>query len=136
MIEQATIELLEQHGIKPSAQRLAVANYVLHTEEHPTADRVWAEAKRCCPMVSRATVYNTLNLMVEKGLLRQYAMHEGRVVFDPNTASHHHFIDEKSGKIFDVPWDQLDVQRIKELGQFEVRDYQVVMRGHKVSKKS
>jgi SAM-dependent methyltransferase len=50
-------------------------------------------------MVSRATVYNTLNLLVEKGLLKQLTLAEGRVVFDPNMERHHHFIDEVTGTI-------------------------------------
>ena len=50
---------------------LAVAAYVLHTTEHPSAEKVWASVRKNFPMVSRATVYNTLNLFVEKGLLRE-----------------------------------------------------------------
>ena len=81
------------------------------------------------PHVSRATVYNTLHLFVEKGLLRQFALTEGRVVFDPKTDNHHHFIDEDSGRIHDVPWDTVEVSNVAKLDGFEVREYQVVMRG-------
>ena len=63
------------------------------------------------PMLSRATVYNTLNLFVEKGLLRALVLAEGKVVFDPKTDAHHHFIDETTGAIHDVPWDALEVSR-------------------------
>jgi peroxiredoxin (alkyl hydroperoxide reductase subunit C) len=88
--------LLEQHGIKPSAQRVAIASYVLHTDEHPSADEVWTRVSKTFPMVSRATVYNTLKLFVERGLLRQLVLTEGRLVFDANTDKHHHIIDEGS----------------------------------------
>ena len=74
---------LEAHGIQPSAQRLAVARYVLSTDEHPSADQVYARVIENFPMISRATIYNTLNLFVEKGLLRELHIAEGRVVFDP-----------------------------------------------------
>ncbi len=63
------------------------------------------------PMVSRATVYNTLNLFVEKRLLRAFVLAPGRIVFDPKTDAHHHFIDERTGEIMDVPWDAVDVTR-------------------------
>ncbi|HSN81499.1 MAG TPA: transcriptional repressor, partial [Polyangiales bacterium] len=53
---------LEERGIKPSAQRVAVAEFVLHTDAHPSADEVWSRVRERFPMVSRATVYNTLNL--------------------------------------------------------------------------
>ncbi len=127
-------ETLRRRGIQPSAQRLAVAGYVLDTDAHPSAEQVWARVRERFPMISRATVYNTLNLFVEKGLLRQLALSEGRVVFDPNLEPHHHFIDEASGAIHDVPWDSVDVKRVADLKGLDVREYQVVMRGRKRSR--
>lgn len=124
-------EILRSHGIQPSAQRLAVAAYVLATEAHPSAEQVWARVRERFPMISRATVYNTLNLFVEKGILRQLALSEGKVVFDPNVEPHHHFIDEATGTIHDVPWDSVDVRRVGDLKGLDVREYQVVMRGRK-----
>jgi Fe2+ or Zn2+ uptake regulation protein len=106
-----------------------VAQYVLHTSDHPSADEVWTRVRKRFPFVSLATVYNTLHLFVEKGLLRQFVLTEGRVVFDPKTEAHHHFIDEDSGTIHDVPWDAIEVSDVSKLNGFEVREYQVVMRG-------
>ena len=122
---------MTERGIQPSAQRVAVADYVLYTTDHPSADRVWAEVKRGFPMLSRATVYNTLNLFIEKGLLRELVLAEGRVLFDPKLDPHHHFLDEETGEIVDVPWAALDVRRVHSLNGFDVRAYQVVMRGKK-----
>jgi Fur family transcriptional regulator, iron response regulator len=82
-------------------------------------------------MLSRATVYNTLNLFVKEGLLRQLVLSEGKVVFDPNTIAHHHFIDDHTGRIHDVPWDAVEVRRLDTLKGFSVNEYQVVMRGRK-----
>ena len=129
MVNRDVAALLEQHGILPSAQRMAVAEYVLNSDEHPSADLVWKRVKAKFPYVSRATVYNTLNLLVEKGLLRTLNLAEDSVVFDPNVDTHHHFIDEETGAIHDVPWDKVQVCNIDALRGFEVRDYQVVMRG-------
>ncbi len=125
---------LRSHDIQPSAQRLAVAEYVLRTEAHPSADQVWAKVKASLPMISRATVYNTLNLFVRKGLLRELILAEGKVVFDPNVEPHHHFIDEGTGAIHDVPWDALEVRRIESLKGVDVREYQVVLRGRRAAK--
>lgn len=124
-------EELRRHGIQPSAQRVAVAEFVLRTEAHPSADQVWGGVRSSFPMISRATVYNTLNLFVRKGLLRQLVLAEGKVVFDPNVHPHHHFVDESSGAIHDVPWDAVEVRRVDELKGLEVREYQVVMRGRR-----
>lgn len=124
-------ERLRAAGIQPSAQRLAVAAYVLGTTDHPSADQVWGRVRRALPTISRATVYNTLNLFVHRGLLRQHLLAEGRIVFDPNVAPHHHFIDEATGAIHDVPWEELEVRRVGELRGLEVREVQVVLRGRR-----
>jgi Fe2+ or Zn2+ uptake regulation protein len=122
-------DALRQRGIQPSAQRVAIADYVLRTEEHPTADQVWQRVKAKLPYVSRATVYNTLNLFVEKGLLRTLAISDDAVVFDPLTERHHHFVDEATGEIHDIPWDKVQVCNIEGLKGYEIHDYQVVIRG-------
>jgi Fe2+ or Zn2+ uptake regulation protein len=127
--------VLREHGINPSAQRVAVASYVLHTEDHPSADEVWTRVRERFPHLSRATVYNTLNLFVEKGLIRQFVLTEGRVVFDPNLVDHHHFIDDESGKIHDVAWSAIKVSNVARLSGFDVREYQVVLRGKRTRKK-
>src|SRR5437868_3316613 len=117
---------LREHGIQPSAQRVAVAAYVLATDEHPTADRVWERVRSgwgasragaspvpggpAFPMISRATVYNTLRLLQRKGLVRELVLTEGSVVFDPKVERHHHFIDDETGRIEDVPWGALQVK--------------------------
>lgn len=123
---------LRDAGIQPSAQRLAVAEYVLSTDEHPSADQVLARVQSLVPMLSRATVYNTLNLFVERGLLRQLVLAEGRVVFDPKLERHHHFIDDETGRIEDVPWEALKVGDVSRLEGYEVSEYMVVMRGRKL----
>ena len=127
----STAGALREHGIQPSAQRVAVADYVLHTDQHPSADQVFSRVKRTFPMLSRATVYNTLNLFVEKGLLRELVLAEGRVVFDPKTDAHHHFIDESTGRIHDIPWQAVTVSKIDRLEGFDVSEYQVVIRGRR-----
>lgn len=122
------IRLLRDHGIAPSAQRVALGAYVLDTVEHPSADQVFARVRRRFPAISRATVYNTLNLFVKHRLLRELVLSEGRIVFDPNMAPHHHFVDDETGTISDIAWDALDVRHVEAL-PFDVREYQVVVRG-------
>lgn len=129
-VKQVKTELKE-HDIQPSAQRMAVAEYVLNTTDHPSADRIWKSVSENFPMISRATVYNTLHLFVEKGLLKEVHITGGSVVYDPKVEPHHHFIDEATGSIHDVPWGSVDVCRIDDLKGYDVHDYQVVMRGRR-----
>ena len=126
-----TIALLQEAGIQPTPQRVAVAQFVFGTSSHPTADEAWAKVKRTRPTISRATVYNTLNLLVEKGLLRTQVLRGGTVVFDPLLEPHHHFVDDKTGRVYDIPWAAVKVTGNDSLKDFDVREYQVVMRGRK-----
>ena len=56
-------------------------------------------------------------------------LREGAIVFDPNVQRHHHFIDDDTGRIYDIPWDQLDVKGKEKLRNFEISEFQVIMRG-------
>ncbi len=125
------IEDLRSHGIAPTPQRIAVGEFVLRTHEHPTADTVWDRVRERMPTVSRATVYNTLNLFVEKGLLRTQVLKEGTVVFDPHVERHHHFVDEATGEIVDIPWGALRISGANALDGFDVHEFQVVLRGRR-----
>lgn len=108
---------------------MVIAEFVLGTEVHPSAEQVFAAVKPRLAVVSRATVYNTLNLLVKKGLLRELVLAPGKIVFDPFLEAHHHFIDESTGRIHDIPWDAVRVAHIDKLPGIDVREYQVVMRG-------
>jgi Fe2+ or Zn2+ uptake regulation protein len=132
---QRVQELLVEHHIKPSPQRLAVGESVLFSRAHPTAEVVLAQARGRFPWLSRATVYNTLNLFVRKGLLRAFSLGEGPLVYDPNVDAHHHFIDDATGRIHDVPWSALRVAKVAALPGLKVREYQVVLHGRLAPKK-
>ena len=127
---------LEQRGIQPSAQRVAVGRYVLATGDHPTAEQVLARVRAKFPMISRATVYNTLNLFVRAGLLREYSLGRGPAVFDAHTADHHHFIDDDTGAVSDVAWDAVRLSSVRPPKGYSVRDFHVVLRGKRTLRRS
>ncbi len=124
-------ETLLEHGIQPSPQRLAVAAFVLHTATHPSADEVLAQVRGRDATVSRATVYNTLHLFVERGLLRELTIAEGRVVFDPRTEPHHHFVDDDTGAVSDLPLSAFSIEQHEPLEGLDVREVEVVVRGRR-----
>ncbi len=125
------ISILRKCGIQPTPQRIAVVECLTECNTHPSADDVLSNARKKCPTVSRATVYNTLNLLVEKGLLQMQTIKEGAVVFDPNLEKHHHFIDTDTNEIYDIPWNQLEVKGKEKLKDFEIIEFQVIMRGRR-----
>ncbi|HOZ06665.1 MAG TPA: transcriptional repressor [candidate division Zixibacteria bacterium] len=123
--------ILRECDIQPTPQRIAVVEYVLKCRTHPSAEDVLSYARKKCPTVSRATVYNTLHLLVEKGLLGMQTIREGAVVFDPNVERHHHFVDNDTGEIYDIPWEQLEVRGTERLREFEIVECQVILRGRR-----
>ena len=128
------ISILRQCDIQPTPQRIAVVECVLKNKSHPSADDVLSFARKKCPTVSRATVYNTLNLLVKRGLVQMQTIKEGAIIFDPNIEKHHHFIDNDTGDIYDIPWDQLEVKGKDKLRDFEILEFQVILRGRKKKK--
>ena len=125
------LEILRNKGIQPTPQRLEVVRCVLAAKNHPSADEVWNLVRRRCPTVSRGTVYNTLNLLVEKGLVVARTLKEGAVAFDPRVEPHHHLVDEETGEVHDIPWDALKVTGTGSFREFDVSEYHVVMHGRR-----
>ena len=124
-------EQLTTAGIRPTAQRLAIAEFVLRSTAHPSADEVFDAVNEKFPTISTATVYNTLKLFTEKQLLKQLHLRDDRIIYDPNVTRHHHFVDVETGEIHDIERGAIDVCRIQELSNLDVEDYEVVLRGRR-----
>lgn len=95
-------DLLRQRGVNPTHQRIEIAHVLFSHGQHLSADQVLNLVNQRSPETSRATVYNTLNLFLEKGLVREVIVDAGKVFYDPNTIPHHHFYDVVSGKLTDI----------------------------------
>lgn len=104
-------ELFESKGIKPSLQRLLLFNYMQYCHEHPTVEKIYADLAAQGHALSKATVYNTLTLFVQKGLLRMVELDHNEARYDSLTYDHAHFICANCGKIYDVEvnFDQLNL---------------------------
>ena len=95
--------LLETHGIHPTAQRIRIAELLFAREQHLTAEQVIRLLGKDGTRVSKATVYNTLNLFADRGLLKALSVDRERGLFDSNTQPHYHFHVEGTGELIDVP---------------------------------
>lgn len=109
--ERLTQQLLT-HGVRPTAQRLRIAGILLGKRQHLSADQVLAGLRGYGLRVSKATVYNTLNLFAASGLVRQLSMGDDRCWFDSNTDPHYHFHDPDSGTLVDVPVQDVQFQSL------------------------
>ncbi len=104
---------LEAAGVRPTRQRLGLAALLFRGGcRHVTAEALHGEAEAAGAPVSLATVYNTLRAFTDAGLVRQLAVDGGRVFFDTNTANHHHFLDESTGALSDIPADDVTIAHI------------------------
>jgi Fur family iron response transcriptional regulator len=102
-------ELLIGHDVLPTAQRLDVGQVVLEGPQHLSADQIIARVRRVGSRVSKATVYNTLNLFCERGLLRRVSDGPTRQYYDPTTDAHHHFYNVSTGELTDIPLDAVSL---------------------------
>jgi Fur family iron response transcriptional regulator len=107
--------ILERHGIRPTAQRLRVAEILLTAPRHLTAEQIIGSLRATSGRVSKATVYNTLNLFVEQGLAREIHADPDRCVYDSTMAPHHHFQNLDTGEMIDIRPDDLSFARLPEL---------------------
>ena len=110
-----TAELLRKHGIIPTQQRLMIAEKLFERRQHLSAERLLAMVNETHAEVSKATIYNTLNLFAEKGLVREIIVDPERVFYDTFTDSHHHFFDVESGELSDIESDHLRVEGLPQL---------------------
>jgi Fur family iron response transcriptional regulator len=127
---------LTDAGVLPTAQRLAIAQYVLCEADHPTAEEVEEGVKNKLPMVSKATVYNTLGKLVEVGLLREVrSPHEESLRYDGNLEPHHHFIDRDTGEIVDIGFGDVEISNIDSLKRkFKIEHLTVTIEGSRRSR--
>ena len=98
-------ELLSARGVFPTPQRLDIAEVVLAKPQHLSADQIIVRMRRMGSRVSKATVYNTLNLFCERGLLKTVEVDPSRLFYDSTIDPHHHFFDVETGKLVDIPLD-------------------------------
>ena len=109
---EQVIALLRDDGFKITPQRTAIVDYLLRTEDHPSAELIHKVVRRKYPMVSLSTVYKTLELLREKKLVSEIEV-EGEARFDAHTDEHINLVCVSCGKIEDVDEDLLKEIQIK-----------------------
>lgn len=96
------IEKYKKSGLKLTPQRLAILRYLEGNKEHPSADDVYRAISKQFPMMSFATVYNTLEALKRRGQIMELNFDPFKKRFDPNPNPHHHVICIHCQKILDV----------------------------------
>ena len=112
---ESVAEKLRAHDITPTHQRVEIAHVLFERQAHLSADQILALVNARCAETSKATVYNTLKLFREKGLVRELVVDPAKVFYDPNTDPHYHFYDVVSGELTDIPARSIHISGLPEL---------------------
>ncbi len=122
-------ELLQSRGITPTQQRLEIGAILFSGPQHFSAEQVLQLVNEGGAQVSKATVYNTLGLFAEKGLVREVIIDPAKVFFDSNTRPHHHLYDVSTGELSDISADEIAFSRLPSLPEnVDVEAVEVVVR--------
>lgn len=108
-------EMLREHEINPTHQRIEIAHALFSRGEHLSADQIMTIVNDRHLATSKATVYNTLNLFRGKGLIREVIVDPNKVFYDPNTQPHHHLYNVDTGELIDVDADAMSVSGLPRL---------------------
>ena len=104
------VSTLREEGFRITPQRVAILEYLLRTDDHPSAEYIHKVVKKKYPMVSLSTVYKTLDLLKEKKLVSEIEV-DGEARFDAHTDAHINLVCMNCGKIDDLDEDSLsDIQ--------------------------
>ncbi len=108
-------DLVQGSGLRATPQREIVFKVILDKRDHPTADEIFARVKAHQPRISLATVYNCLETLVSRGLVRQVNLERGAARYCPNLHEHAHFHDETTGAVHDIELSADELVRLRAL---------------------
>jgi Fur family iron response transcriptional regulator len=108
---------LRAHGITPTQQRVDIARILFARPQHLSAEQVLSIVNQDGQVVSKATIYNTLNLFARKGLVREVIVDPSKVFYDSNTSNHHHFFNIDTGELMDIDSSELKLDQLPNLPQ-------------------
>ncbi|MGP8232084.1 MAG: iron response transcriptional regulator IrrA [Methylovirgula sp.] len=136
--ERRMQSILAGYGLRATRQRIGLIKLLFGGgNRHVTADVLAAEAQAVRMPMSLATVYNVLNLFAEVGLVRGLPIEAGRMVFDTNTSNHSHFFFEDTGRIFDIPFDNVRLtEQVTPPEGYEIAKVDVVVRLRPIGSRS
>ena len=112
MTRSGVRSLLAEHNLLHTPQRIEIAHILLERPQHLSAEQIIDRLKSADSGVSKATVYNTLNLFSERGLIREVMVDPVRKFYDSTTRAHHHFYNVDSGELSDIPDDEVRFEEL------------------------
>jgi len=112
MSRTEVLELFDKCTILPTPQRVEVAEILLARPQHMSADQIIDRLRELGRSVSKATVYNTLNLFGERGIVKEIMVDPVRKFYDSSTHVHHHFYNVDTGELRDIEEGGIDFKHL------------------------
>jgi Fur family transcriptional regulator, ferric uptake regulator len=126
--------LCAQKGMRMTDQRRVIARVLNGAADHPDVEEVYRRATAIDKHISIATVYRTVRLFEEAGILERHDFRDGRSRYEPMPDEHHdHLIDLESGQVVEFHDDELEAlqARIAERLGYDLRDHRMELYGVK-----
>lgn len=124
---EAEKQLLQDNGIRVSHQRLLILDYLSRNHKHPSAETIFTDLKKIDPVISQATVYNTLKIFTGKNIVKELDFNLTSKRYEFAKDCHSHFICENCGKIIDLK--DTNDYKIDELADYEIKSVDITYRG-------
>jgi Fur family transcriptional regulator, peroxide stress response regulator len=121
-------EALKSRNIQLTHQRLRVLEYLKRNRNHPTVDFIYKDLHKEIPTLSKTTVYNTLRILEEAGLVRVLTIEDNETRYDIEVNQHGHFKCESCGMIYNFTVD-FDKMTNEDLTEFKINDKNVYFKG-------
>lgn len=122
-------DYLKNAGIKPSIQRLRIYEFLSKSMDHPTVETIFKSLSSEMPTLSKTTVYNTLKLFQEHGIIMVVNIEDNEARYDANTSFHGHFKCTKCGRVYDFPLTLNHADNIVELENHDVTESHYYLKG-------
>ena len=121
-MKKSAFKTLSSLNIKPTSQRIDIAEIMFCKDQHLSAEDIITILNNSDSSISRATVYNTLNLFADKGLVRRVVIDSSKIYYDSKTTPHSHYFNVDTGEISDFEFEDVKISPLPKLPEHTVQD--------------
>ena len=115
--------ILKKNSLRPTSQRLAIMNYILEKDKvHITANKLIKHFKNRKINISLATIYNNLNDLADKGILRKFYVNNDKMWYDSNLQDHYHFYDIEKDELIDINKNEISFKNPLKIPDGKIKD--------------
>ena len=124
-----------EHGLRMTEQRRVIAQVLSDADDHPDAEELYSRASEIDPKISLATVYRTVRLFSDAGIIETHDFRDGRARYETADEDHHdHLIDVQSGEVIEFMDEEIEAlqERIAKRLGYELVDHRLELYGRKI----